>query len=208
MTGKRVSYPSLVDQVRENHQPLAEITQEQQCVLQGSFLRVVRDTVMQPNGKLATREYVQHPGAVVVVPMLDDGRYLLERQYRHPMGRMMIEFPAGKLDDGEPGLDCARRELREETGCEAREWAYAGVMHNCIGYSDEHIEIWFARGLSQHEQALEEGELLHLSAATLPELLGLSRSGELTDAKTLTCLLWLQLVDSGAWTLDWQEVAA
>ena len=74
MTGKQASYPSLVDQVRENHQPLAEVTQEQQCVLQGRFLRVVRDTVLQPNGKLATREYVQHPGAVVVVPMLDDGR--------------------------------------------------------------------------------------------------------------------------------------
>ena len=206
MSGANSSFHSLVQQVKDNHQPLAAVTQEQQCWLQGSFLRVVRDTVMQPNGRLATREYVKHPGAVVVVPMLDDGSYLLERQYRHPMGRMMIEFPAGKLDDGEPGLLCAQRELLEETGCVAREWAYAGVMHNCIGYSDEHIEIWFARGLTQHEQALEEGELLHLSAATLPELLQLSREGLLTDAKTLTCLLWLQLVHNGSWTLDWQGV--
>lgn len=201
------SVPSLLRQLADNFQPLEEVTQKQECVLDGHFLHVVRDTVMQPNGRLATREYVLHPGAVVVIPMLEDGRYLLERQYRHPMGRMMIEFPAGKLDDGEPGLNCARRELREETGCEAREWAYAGVMHNCIAYSDEHIEIWFARGLTQYEQQLEEGELLHLGAATLPELLQLSREGALTDAKTLTCLLWAQLVDTGVWKLEWQEAA-
>ena len=208
MSGANSSFPSLVQQVKDNHQPLAEVTQEQQCVLQGSFLRVVRDTVMQPNGRLATREYVKHPGAVVVVPMLDDGSYLLERQYRHPMGRMMIEFPAGKLDDGEPGLLCAQRELLEETGCVAREWAYAGVMHNCIGYSDEHIDIWFARDLQFQGQALDDGEALRVYAASLPDLLQRARSGELTDAKTLTALLWLQQVHAGQWALDWYESAA
>ena len=100
-----------------------------------------------PDGKEATREYVIHPGAVMVIPMLDDGRLVLERQFRYPMGRVMIEFPAGKLDPGEDVLTCARRELLEETGYTATEWARAGVLHPVISYSTEFIEVWFARGL-------------------------------------------------------------
>jgi len=116
-------------------------------VFRGAFLKVVRDIVRLPDGKTAPREMVLHPGAVVVIALLDDGRVVLERQWRHPVGRVMIEFPAGKLDAGEDRLACARRELLEETGYSAREWAHAGVMHPCIGYSDEFLDIWFARGL-------------------------------------------------------------
>lgn len=198
--------PSLPPDLDAQPTDLAEQLLHSEQVLHGHFLRAWRDTVKLPNGQQAGREYVRHPGAVVIVASLPDGRYLIEYQYRHPVGRAMLEFPAGKIDAGEPSLASAQRELREETGFVAGQWAFAGVMHNCIGYSDEHIEIWFARGLTQHEQALEEGELLHLSAATLPELLQLSREGLLTDAKTLTCLLWLQLVHNGSWTLDWQGV--
>ena len=120
----------------------------------------------------------------------------------------MIEFPAGKIDAGEPSLASAQRELREETGFTAREWALAGVMHNCIGYSDEQIDIWFARGLQFQGQALDEGEALQVYAASLPDLLQRVRNGELTDAKTLTALLWAQQVELGLWSLPWQAATA
>ena len=202
------AFPTLHEHLQCEHDGLRERTQSRELLVAGRFLKVVRDQVMLPDGKLSSREFVQHPGAVVVVPLLEGGRLLLERQYRHPVERVMIEFPAGKLDDGEPGLRCAQRELLEETGCVAREWAFAGTMHNCIGYSDEHIDIWFARDLQFQGQALDDGEALRVYAASLPDLLQRARSGELTDAKTLTALLWLQQVHAGQWALDWYESAA
>jgi len=173
-------------------------------LFKGSFLEARRDTVRLPDGRNATREYVIHPGAVVVVPLLDDGRVVLERQFRYPVGRVMVEFPAGKLDAGEDPLRCGQRELLEETGYTAREWACAGRMHLAVAYSTEIIHIYFARGLSLGERQLDEGEFLDVFSATPQELLGWSADGSLTDAKTLTCALWLQNVLSGAWTLDWQ----
>ena len=199
------AFPTLHQHLQAEHEGLRERTQSRELLVQGRFLKVVRDQVMLPNGKLSSREFVQHPGAVVIVPLLDDGRLLLERQYRHPVERVMIEFPAGKLDDGEPGLRCAQRELLEETGCVAREWAFAGTMNNCIGYSDEHIDIWFARGLDYHQQQLEEGELLDLVVATPQDMLQSMREGLLTDAKTITCMLWLQQLLDGSWQPDWQK---
>jgi ADP-ribose pyrophosphatase len=174
-------------------------------VYQGHFLRVHKDRVALPDGRTASREFIRHPGAVMVVPLLDDGRLLMERQYRYPMGRVMLEFPAGKLDAGEDPLVCGRRELLEETGYSAAEWAYAGVLHNAIAYSDEGIHIYFARGLSQGEQKLDEGEFLELVTHTAQELDQLAASGELTDAKTLIGLLWLQRWQQGAWPLDWRR---
>jgi len=171
---------------------------------QGHFLHVVRDTVRLPDGSSAAREYIRHPGAVMVIPLLDDGRVVLERQYRYPLQRALLEFPAGKIDPGEDHFACARRELREETGYSAREWAYAGVLHPVLAYADEFIEIWFARALSLGERELDQGEFLDVLAATPDELLAACRDGVLTDAKTLTGLLWLQNVLSGAWKLDWQ----
>ena len=187
---------------------LLETTVAQEKILTGRFLHAVRDTVRLPDGNTAVREYIQHPGAVVIVPCLDDGLYLVEYQYRHPMRRAMIEFPAGKLEAGEPDLLCAQRELREETGFTAGLWAHAGTMHNCIGYSDERIEIWFARDLQFQGQRLDAGEFLQIHTATLPDLLQRAREGTLTDAKTLTALLWAQQVASGAWRLDWQTQGA
>lgn len=175
-------------------------------VYQGHFLHVLRDSVRLPDGSQAVREYIRHPGAVMVIPMLDDGRVVVERQYRYPLQRALIEFPAGKLDAGEEPLLCAQRELREETGYVAREWARAGVLHPVLAYADEFIEIWFARGLSLGERALDQGEFLDVLAATPQELLAACRDGVVTDSKTLTGLLWLQNVLSGAWSLDWQPV--
>ena len=175
-----------------------------EVLLDGNFLHARRDTVRLPDGASATREYVVHPGAVVVIPMLDDGRVVLERQYRYPIGQVMIEFPAGKLDAGEAPLVCGQRELLEETGYTAIEWAHAGAMHLAVAYSTEIIHIYFARGLSLGERQLDHGEFLDVFTATPAELLSWCRDGTLTDAKTLTCALWLQNVLSGAWTLDWQ----
>ncbi|WP_423460637.1 NUDIX domain-containing protein [Ottowia sp. VDI28] len=178
-------------------------------VLRGGFLQVLRDTVRLPDGAQTYREYIVHPGAVMIIPLIEaeDGsvRVLMERQYRYPVGNVMIEFPAGKLDAGEAPLVCAQRELREETGYTARQWARAGRLHPGISYSTEFIEIWFARGLSEGKSQLDEGEFLEVFSATPQEILDWCRNGQITDGKTLTGALWLQNVLAGAWTLEWRE---
>lgn len=186
---------------------LVETTIEREQLVRGHFLDVRRDTVRLPGGDTATREYIVHPGAVVVVAMLDDGKLVMERQYRHPLGRVMLEFPAGKLDPGEPSGVCAIRELAEETGYRAAEWAFAARMHNAIAYSTEGIEIWFARGLIMGEQQLDHGEFLEVCNMEEAELDVLAARGELTDAKTLVALMWLQKWRCGTWALDWRPAA-
>ena len=185
---------------------LREVTQSSAEILRGNFLQAFRDTVRLPSGKEATREYVVHPGAVMVVAELPDGQLVLERQFRYPVQSVMLEFPAGKLDAGEDSLACAKRELLEETGYSARQWARAGVLHPVISYSTEFIDIWFARELSAGTRQLDDGEFLDVFSASMEDLLQWCRDGLVTDAKTLTGALWLQNVRSGAWSLDWTRV--
>jgi ADP-ribose pyrophosphatase len=178
-------------------------------VFKGRFLHAFSDRVTLPDGSESIREYVVHPGAVMVIPMLQDEqgawRVVLERQYRYPVGQVMIEFPAGKLDAGESVFSCAQRELQEETGYSAAEWARAGQMHPVIAYSTEFIDIWFARGLSAGAQRLDAGEFLDVFSATPEELLQWCMQGKVTDAKTLAGALWLQNTLAGTWDLHWQS---
>ena len=182
---------------------LREDTLHSSRVYQGAFLDVRCDEVRLPDGATATREYIVHPGAVMVVPLLDDGRLVVERQWRYPLARVMLEFPAGKLEAAEPPLACAVRELAEETGYRAAEWARAGILHNAIAYSNEGIEVWFARGLTLGARHLDVGEFLDVNIASVEELEAQARAGELTDAKTLIGLLWLQNWRAGRWPLEW-----
>ena len=176
-------------------------------LFKGGFLHAFRDTVRLPDGGSGVREYVVHPGAVMVVPLLQDAagnlKLVLERQFRYPLGRVMVEFPAGKLDPGEEPFNCARRELQEETGYTASQWARAGVLHPVISYSTEFIDIWFARCLTPGDRRLDEGEFLDVITATPQQLLAWCCDGTVTDAKTLVGALWLQNVLSGAWSLEW-----
>lgn len=185
---------------------LTEHATAREELLKGHFLHVVRDTVRLPDGGSATREYVLHPGAVAVVPLTDDGRIVLERQYRHATRQVMIEIPAGKLDAGESPLVCGRRELLEETGYVAREWAYAFTTYPTVAYSDEAIEVWFARGLAHQGAKLDQGEFLEVFTATPQEFLGWCREGRIVDSKTLAAAVWIQNVLAGTWKLDWQAL--
>jgi ADP-ribose pyrophosphatase len=197
--------PNTQDSVAGDVSQLAEIKISSDEILAGNFLQICRDTVSLPDGRHTTREYVVHPGAVMIIALLDDGRVVLERQFRYPLHAVMVEFPAGKLDAGESSLACAKRELQEETGYTAREWVKAGVLHPAIAYSTEFIDIWFARGLTLGEQQLDSGEFLEVFSATPDELMKWCASGKVTDAKTLTGMLWLANMLSGAWTLQWQS---
>ncbi len=185
---------------------LKETLVSSELLFKGKFLHAKCDTVRLPDGKHATREYVVHPGAVVVVPLLDDGQVVLERQFRYPIGQVMIELPAGKLDAGEDPLLCGLRELHEETGYTASEWAYAGQMHLAIAYSTEVIHIYFARGLTGGERKLDAGEFLDVFTAPAQQLLDWCADGTVTDAKTLACALHLANHLSGTRSMAWQAV--
>lgn len=182
---------------------LTEQHESGEQVFKGRLLDVRRDVVLLPNGQRATREYIVHPGAVCVVPLTDDGRLVMERQYRYPLKQVLLEFPAGKLEPGEAVQRCAQRELQEETGYTAREWARAGATHNACAYATEAIEIWFARGLQAGAANLDEGEFVQTLLMSPDEVDAAAARGELTDAKTLVGLLWWHRWRAGAWPLAW-----
>ena len=186
---------------------LIETKLKSQALFSGHFLHAFRDTVALPDGSETTREYVTHPGAVMIIAMLEEPgqpmRLVMERQYRYPVQQVMIEFPAGKLDPKELTIQCAQRELFEETGYRAKQWAKAGVMHPVISYSTEFIEVWFAKDLSLGERQLDEGEFLEVFLQTPESLQADCLNGKVTDAKTLTGMFWLQNVMQGKHALEW-----
>jgi ADP-ribose pyrophosphatase len=160
-------------------------------VFDGKLLHVKRDTVRLPDGKTATREYIAHPGAVMIIPRLPDGKLLMERQFRYPLARVFIEFPAGKIDPGEEPATTAARELLEETGYTAERWSHIGTLHPLITYSTERIEIYTADALTFIGAKLDAGEFIEILSATLEEALTWIDRGELTDVKTMLGLLLL-----------------
>ncbi len=170
-----------------------------ETVFEGKLLRVKCDSVRLPDGSPATREYIQHDGAVMIVPLLDSGEILMERQYRYALRQHCLELPAGKIDGGEEPLACAKRELLEETGYVAREWTYLATIHPTCAYSTERILIYLARGLEHRGSKPDDGEFLEVLTMRLPQLLELVRSGEITDVKTVIGLFWLEKLLAGEW---------
>jgi ADP-ribose pyrophosphatase len=171
---------------------LVETKLDSERVFDGRLLHVRRDTVRLPSGRTAGREYIVHPGAVLIAPRLPDGRWIVERQFRYPVGKVFLEFPAGKRDPGESALETGRRELAEEAGYEASTWTRLGVVHPCIGYSDEAIELWRADGLVHVGSRLDDDEHLDVLAMSGADLLAALDRGEITDAKTVAALLFLE----------------
>lgn len=182
-------------------QHLRETKVSGELAYDGHFLKVQRDQVALPDGKITQREYIRHPGAVVILPVFEDGSVLMERQFRYPLDRVFIEFPAGKIDPGEDTLACAQRELLEETGYSASSWQFVCTIHNAIAYADEHLEIFLARGLTAGQQQLDEGEFLDVCRMSLDELMAAVRNGQVTDVKTVIGAFWLDKLRSNAWQL-------
>ena len=163
----------------------------------GIFLNMKRDQVSLPDGNQAIREYLTHPGAVAILAILDDGRVLLERQYRYPIARACLEIPAGKLDSQEDHLVCAQRELAEETGYTAHKWSFIRRIHPVISYSTEFIDIYLAEDLVSGKSHLDEEEFLDVFAAPLEQLLEWVEQGEITDVKTTIAAYWLDRYRKG-----------
>ncbi len=165
----------------------------------GAFLKVRRDHVRLPDGKSAVREYIKHPGAVVILPLFEDGSVLLERQFRYPLDQVFIEYPAGKIDPNEDSLVCAKRELQEETGYTATDWQFVCTIHNAIAYSDEHLDIYLARGLMEGESKLDDEEFLETVKLPFPDVMELVHQGKITDVKTIIGTFWLDKILAGQW---------
>ncbi len=171
---------------------LTEHCMNSATMAQGSLLTVKRDTVCLPNGSISHREYVLHPGAVVIVPLLPNGNVVLERQFRYPLRRVFIELPAGKIDPDEDVLETGQRELLEETGYTALNWIKLGVQHPCIGYSNEVIHTYLASHLTPGEHHRDEDELLEVFDLQLEACLTMVQRGEITDSKTIVALFMAQ----------------
>lgn len=180
-------------------QDLTEHTLESELVYQGKFLKIRKDEVRLPDGGTASREYVVHPGAAAMVPLFDDGRILIERQFRYAPRRTFIEIPAGKLDPGETSLQTARRELVEETGYSAAQWGFLTRLHPAIGFADEFIDVFLCRELTQVPRQLDHGEFVEIDIVTLGWLIDELRAGRLTDVKTQIAVHWLERIGSGQW---------
>lgn len=178
---------------------MSEVALSSQTVFKGKLLHVKSDQVRLPNGHESVREYIIHPGAAMIIAMLDDQTMVLERQYRYSLNRHFIELPAGKIDPGEDPLQTAQRELQEECGYLASEWRHLTTLHPGIGYSNERIELYLARGLTRVEHKLDEDEFLEVLHVPVIEAMHWIRDGRITEAKAVTGLLWAEKILRGEW---------
>ena len=179
---------------------LQETTVESELVYQGLFLKVRRDKALLPDGSIHGREWVVHPGASAILALADDGRVLIERQFRYAMQQVYVEIPAGKIDPGETPLQTARRELLEETGYTAKQWGLLTRIHPAIGFTNEIIDIFVARELGAREtRKLDHGELLEIDWVGVGWLVDELRAGRLPDVKTQISVMYLQRMVDGDW---------
>ena len=170
---------------------LTETCLSSEVVYEGSFISVRKDSARMPDGSTSTREYITHPGAVAILALLDNGNLVMERQFRYAPRQEFVEIPAGKIDHGEDVLTTAQRELLEETGYVAREWTHLTTAWPCIGFSDERMEYFLARGLTHHGSKLDDGEFLEVFELPLAEAMEWMRLGKISDSKTMVGLFWL-----------------
>ncbi len=177
-------------------QRLSDFTEHQltsKIVYDGKLLTLREDTVRLPDGKTARREYVEHPGAVIIIALLDDKTMLMERQFRYPLRRHFLELPAGKKELQEDALATAKRELIEECGYEAASWQHLATLHPCIGYSDEHYELFLARELKPVGSSLDDGEFLDVVPMAIEDVLRQVQDGTITDVKVLVGLFCISV---------------
>ncbi|MBK9160751.1 MAG: NUDIX hydrolase [Nitrosomonadales bacterium] len=171
---------------------LSEKQIDSALMYEGDFITVRKDKVLLPDGSTSTREYLTHPGAVAVLAMLDNGNLVMERQFRYAPQREFIELPAGKIDPGEDILATAQRELLEETGYVADEWIHLATAWPCIGYADERMEYFLARGLTHRGRNLDDGEFLEVFELSLHKAIDWIRQGRINESKTIVGLFWLE----------------
>ena len=176
---------------------LKETCLDSSIAYDGDFIKVLKDNVRLPDGSVSYREYIKHPGAVAVLAILDNGNLLMERQFRYPPQREFIELPAGKIDSNEDILVCAQRELLEETGYVAGEWTHLATTWPCIGYADERMEYFLARGLTHQGSKLDEGEFLEVFELSVADAMKWINQGKINDSKTILGLLWLEKLLKG-----------
>ncbi len=174
--------------------PMSDLTEAQlssEQLVDGALLKAFRDEVRLPNGQTSVREWIDHPGASAIVPVFEDGRTLLVRQFRYPPRRAFLEVPAGKIDEpGEAPADVAARELEEETGWRAERFENVGTAYPCIGYSNEQIHVFTAHDLDRGTQALADGEFVEVVEVDFETALARARHGDLRDMKTVTALVY------------------
>lgn len=178
---------------------LKEKTLSSKQVYNGRFLKVEQDQVQAPDGKIYFREYILHPGAAMVIPLLPNGNVVMIHQYRHAVKQVFLEFPAGKRDHGEDTILTAQRELKEETGYEAKEWKFFTTIHPVIGYSNEHIDLYLAKDLTLAERQLDHGEFIDVVEVTVKELMKNVQEGKVSDVKTQIGAFWLDKILHGEW---------
>lgn len=179
---------------------LEEKTLSSKQIFRGRYLKVEQDQVQAPDGKVYTREYILHPGAAMMIPLLPNGNVVMIHQYRHAVKQVFLEFPAGKRDHGEETLLTAQRELKEETGYEAKDWKFLTTIHPVIGYSNEHIDLYLAKDLIHTEQRLDQGEFIEVLEVAPQDLMNLVRQGKVSDVKTQIGAFWLDKVLRGEWS--------
>jgi ADP-ribose pyrophosphatase len=171
---------------------LTETTLVSHSIFSGRMLKVFLDKVQLPNDKTSTREWIEHPGAACIIPILPDGKLGMIRQYRYPAKRVFIEFPAGKLDKGESPEDCANRELEEEIGYSAGKLKFLTKIHPAIGFSNEQMWLYLAEDLTKTNGKNDENEFIEFAPLKIAEAMDKVKNGEISDVKTMIGLFWLQ----------------